>query len=191
MRIEQTREQIAALSAFQNHCEIENVILQSCSATKAKAGTILKQPFSAKPAVSNVGAFLHGEHFTVEVSFEYGAWDSSEPPERLFFVTCTFEVTYRIVDGYHPSEDEKTSFAKGTALFNCWPYAREFLRDITARLGQQPPALPLLRITPKSTPPKIEERQEPTLTGSAAEPQPTALPARRSNKRHSGSKEKH
>jgi hypothetical protein len=149
INISQTPEQIKALSAFQNHCEIRGITLQSCNATRAKAGTELREPFSIKPALSNISSSLQSEQFVVEVSFEYAAWDSSEPQERLFLVNCTFEVAYQISDGYSPSEEEKSSFSRGTAVFNCWPYAREFLRDITARLGHQTPILPLLRITPK------------------------------------------
>jgi hypothetical protein len=151
MQISQTQEQIAALNAFQNHCEIQGITLQSCSATRAKAGTEFREPFSVKPALSNIASCVQGNHFIVEVSFEYAAWDSSEPPERLFLVNCTFEVSYRIRDGYSPNEAEKSSFSRGTAVFNCWPYAREFLRDITSRLGHPTPALPLLRITPKKS----------------------------------------
>lgn len=151
MQISQTREQIAALSAFQNHCEVEAITLESCAATRPRAGTDFCAPYSVKPALTNIAPFLRGDRFVVEVSFEYSAWDSSEPPERLFLINCTFEVIYRVRDGYEPSEEEKSSFGRGTAVFNCWPYAREFLRDITARLGHQVPALPLLRITPKRT----------------------------------------
>jgi hypothetical protein len=153
MQISQTSEQIKALSTFQGHCEIEGINLLSCTTNRAKAGTNLVEPFSVKPALSNISSSLQGGQFVVEVSFEYSAWDSSEPSERLFLVNCTFETVYRIRDGYSPSEDEKHSFSRGTAVFNCWPYAREFLRDLTARLGHQTPALPLLRIAPKRVDP--------------------------------------
>jgi hypothetical protein len=103
----------------------------------------------------------------VEVAFEYAAWDSSEPPERIFLVTCSFEVCYRLKESYVPSEEERLSFSRGTAVFNCWPYAREFFRDITARLGHPTPALPLLRITPK----KSEAIAAPT-EGVSALPEP-------------------
>ena len=149
IQISQTNEQIKALSALHAHCELEGITLQTCTSTRAKAGSQFKEPFSVKPALSNISQFLQGEFFIVEVSFEYTAWDSSEPPERLFLVTCTFEVAYRIRDGYTPAPEEQSSFSRGTAVFNCWPYAREFLRDITARLGHQTPVLPLLKITPK------------------------------------------
>lgn len=149
MNISQTKEQIKALSAFQNNCEMESIDLQLCNATRAKTGTTFKAPFSAKPTVSNVSSSLSGRRFVVELAFEYSAWDSSDTPERLFQVNCTFEVAYRLNESYTPSEEEKTSFSRGTALFNCWPYAREFFRDMTTRLGHAAPTLPLLRITPK------------------------------------------
>jgi hypothetical protein len=147
--ISQTPEQIKALSAFQDHCEIDAIALQSCTALRAKYGTQFKEPFSIKPALSNTTSSFQGQYFVVEVSFEYTAWDASEPSERLFKIDCTFEVSYRLRDDYHPTDEEKSSFSKGAAVFNCWPYAREFFRDVTARLGHQAPALPLLRITPK------------------------------------------
>lgn len=149
MELSQTEEQIRALGEFQNHCEIRDVTLLTCQCSRAKGGSVLIEPVSIKPSLSNISSHLERNSFVVEVSFEYAAWDSSEPPERAFQVNCTFEAVYEMMDGYEPSEDAKRSFSRGTAVFNCWPYAREFLRDITARLGHQTPVLPLLRITPK------------------------------------------
>ena len=151
MQISQTTEQIAALKSLQDRCELDNISLQSCNATRAKAGIQFSEPFSVKPMLSNVSSSQQGEQFVVEVAFEYAAWDSSEPPQRIFQVNCSFEVCYRVKDSYIPTEDERHSFSRGTAVFNCWPYAREFFRDITARLGHPTPALPLLRITPKKS----------------------------------------
>jgi hypothetical protein len=153
MQISQTTEQIAALKSLQDRCELENISLLSCNANRAKAGIQFSEPFSVKPVLSNVSNFQQGEQFVVEVAFEYAAWDSSEPPQRIFLVTCSFEVCYRVRDAYAPTEDERHSFSRGTAVFNCWPYAREFFRDITARLGHPTPALPLLRIMPKKSEP--------------------------------------
>jgi hypothetical protein len=175
MQISQTKEQITALSAFQNHCELEAITLQSCTTARAKAGAAFTEPFEVKPALSNIASSVQGERFVVEVSFEYTAWDSSEPRERLFKIDCTFEVCYRLQDDHRPTEEQKSSFSKGTAVFNCWPYAREFLSDITARLGHQTPALPLLRITPKKAEPSpsVVTQVEPgqTPAGSLSPPE--------------------
>jgi len=170
MRISQTDEQIKALSAFQNHCELEAITLQSCTTMRAKAGAQFKEPFAVKPALTNIASSVQRGRFVVEVSFEYTAWDSSDPPERLFKIDCTFEVCYLLQDEHQPTEEEKSSFSKGTAVFNCWPYAREFLRDITARLGHSTPALPLLRITPRKTEPAGTPEVEATIAQQGSLP---------------------
>lgn len=149
MQLSQTQEQIDALSSLQSHCEIHDITLLSSTVIRAKAGNEFKAPFSAKPALSNVSWATRSGYLFVEVSFEYAAWDSSDPPERLFAVNCAFEVAYQLQNGFMPSESELASFARGTAVFNCWPYAREYLRDVTSRIGHRTPVLPLLRIVPK------------------------------------------
>jgi hypothetical protein len=163
MLISQTKEQIQALSAVQENCEIQSVTLLSCNVLRAKAGAKFKEPYSVKPALSNIASSRCDSQLVVEVSFEYSAWDSSEPSERLFQVNCTFEVSYQLNDNYNPSAEEVTSFSRGTAVFNCWPYAREFLQDVTSRIGHRAPALPLLRIVPK----KVEPTGQQTIDTTA------------------------
>jgi hypothetical protein len=155
MQISQTEQQIRALTSLQANCDINSITLLSSSVTRAKAGTEFREPYSVRPSLSNISYSVRSGVLVVEVSFEYSAWDSSEPPERLFLVNCTFEVSYQVKDGHDPTEDEISSFSRGTAVFNCWPYAREYLRDITARIGHQTPALPLLRIIPR----KVESQK--------------------------------
>jgi hypothetical protein len=166
----QTREQIQALSALQANCEIRSITLVSCSASNAKAASgRFKEPYSVKPILSNVAPVCQDGFLIVSVSFEYSAWDASEPPERLFLVNCTFELIYELHDNYSPSNDQIVSFGRGTAVFNCWPYAREFLQSITSRLGHQTPAIPLLRIVPKKADPKAKLMEATTAELPAGE----------------------
>jgi hypothetical protein len=164
MQISQTREQIKALSALQANAEIHSITLLSCNVLRAKAGTKFQEPYSVKPVVSNIASSRQNGFLVVEVSFEYSAWDSSEPSERLFQVNCTFEASYQLSPEYSPTPEQVSSFCRGTALFNCWPYAREFLRDITSRIGHQTPTLPLLRIVPRKVDPAAQETIETTAT---------------------------
>jgi hypothetical protein len=177
MQISQTEKQIQALRSVQENCEIQGISLLSCNVTKAKAGTSFREPFSIKPSLSNISPSLRGRSLVVEVSFEYSAWDSSEPAGRLFVVNAAFEVVYQLREAYLPTEEESSSFSRGTAVFNCWPYAREFLRDITSRMGHQTPVLPLLRIVPKKTEPTGHQTIEAVATQTAlpeseSEPEP-------------------
>jgi len=90
MKISQTSEQIRTLAALQEKCEIQTVTLLSGTMSRAKDGSAFKAPFLAKPAISNVSSSCLDGTIVAEISFEYSAWDSSEPPERLFTVNCTF-----------------------------------------------------------------------------------------------------
>lgn len=160
IRLAQTKEQFSALRRFQDKCELESITLLACNATRGDAGSVYTEPYSIRPGVSNVSSSQNNRLFVVKISFDYDAWDSSEPPQRLFQVNCTFEVCYQLGEGYVPTDEERTSFSRATAVFNCWPYAREFFRDMTNRLGHNTPVLPLLHVIPKqpavTTPPELE-----------------------------------
>lgn len=168
MLLSQTGEQLKALGEFQNHCELRDVTLLMCSALRAKFAKAPREPISIKPSLSNISSRFEGSSFIVEVSFEYSAWDSSEPPERVFLINSTFEVSYEMMDEYAPPRDAIESFSRGTAVFNCWPYAREFLSDVTARLGHRAPPLPLLRIAPKRELKSAPKQESPQLTLQSA-----------------------
>ena len=164
IRLTRTTEQLSALRRFQDKCDLEAITLLSCNATRGEAGTIYIEPYSIRPGVSNISWSLTARLFVVKISFEYDAWDSAEPSQRLFQVNCTFEVSYQLREGYDPTEEEKSSFSRATALFNCWPFAREFFRDLTTRLGHNTPLLPLLHVIPKQVtvaPPILEAPSEP------------------------------
>jgi hypothetical protein len=168
MQISQTKDQIKALASLQSHCELRNILLQGCTVQRARSGAAFLAPYTAKPTLSNVSERMSGRDLFVEVSFEYSAWDSAEPPERLFSVNCSFEAHYIVAADHAPSSDEVASFSKGNAVFNCWPYVREFLRDITSRLGHSAPPLPLLRIVRKKAGgPRLEPGAEPEGQGVA------------------------
>ncbi|HEV2485107.1 MAG TPA: hypothetical protein VGT08_06210 [Terracidiphilus sp.] len=149
IRLSRTKEQFSALRRFQDKCDLEAITLLACNATRGEAGTAFAEPYSIRPGVSNVSSSQSGRLFVAKISFEYDAWDSSEPSQRLFQVNCTFEISYRLREGYIPTDEERMSFSHATAVFNCWPYAREFFRDMTSRLGHNAPVLPLLHVIPK------------------------------------------
>lgn len=164
IRLTRTTEQLSALRRFQDKCDLEAITLLSCNATRGEAGTVYIEPYSIRPGVSNISWSQTARLFVAKISFEYDAWDSAEPSQRLFQVNCTFEVSYQLREGYVPTEEEKSSFSRATALFNCWPFAREFFRDLTTRLGHNTPLLPLLHVIPKQAtvaPPTLEAPSEP------------------------------
>jgi len=78
-----------------------------------------------------------------------------------FRVAASFELVYKIPPDLDPSRQELRAFAETNAVFNAWPYWREFAQSMTARMNLPPLTLPLFRIAPRSS-----ERQTKASDGS-------------------------
>jgi hypothetical protein len=160
MLISPTREEFKAAQSLQTHCELSNVALLHCSGWRAPAGTPLSEPYTLNELHSST-ARLIDEALAVEVSFEAFAVDAKKA--KVFSVECAYELCYGLREGYRPGENEIEAFKNGNAIFNCWPYFREFFQNLAARMGQTPPPLPFLRIAPKPPVP-VEPQSEPAKT---------------------------
>ncbi|MCL5669760.1 MAG: hypothetical protein M1423_00425 [Acidobacteria bacterium] len=72
-----------------------------------------------------------------------------EKAKPSFRVDVSFELLYKIPPDLDPSRAELRAFAGTNAIFNAWPYWREFVQSMTARAGLPPLTLPLFRILPQ------------------------------------------
>jgi hypothetical protein len=85
-------------------------------------------------------------------------------------VDASFELIYSIPADANPTPTELQAFADTNALLNCWPYWRELVHAMAARMELPPLLLPLFRLTP--TPAQKQESksalpdkpEEPTKT---------------------------
>lgn len=69
--------------------------------------------------------------------------------ENLLDLEVGFETDYLLRTGYVPSEEAIAAFKDGNAIFNVWPYFREFLQSATTRMGHPPLTAPFLKLRPK------------------------------------------
>ncbi len=97
-------------------------------------------------------------------------------PDRMLDVLCTFEfrvatgspesvaaearfaylISYAVT-GDEPLDDgDIRAFAFANGTYHSWPYVREFLADLTGRMGLPPFTLPVFRFNPKPKPKPVE-----------------------------------
>ena len=164
MLIAPTREEFTASQSLQTHCDLDHITLLRCSTSRAAAGTRLSEPYTLSGLNSST-AKMTDDVLTVEASFNWTAVDANKA--QVFAVECVYELCYRLKEGYKPEENEIEAFKNGNAIFNCWPYFREFCQNLTARMGQMPPAMPLLRVVPK---PATLVKPEANLVNTEAAP---------------------
>ncbi len=66
-----------------------------------------------------------------------------------FHIEATFLARYRFANRARPaSKVELEAFRKGHSILAAWPYLREYVQSITARMGFPTEPLPLLRLVP-------------------------------------------
>jgi hypothetical protein len=165
MLIAQTQEELKAAWAVQANCELESIALIHCKSSRTPFGVVLEEPFQIKGNHKAETANVKGQKLCVQVSFNFGAVDATEV--QIFSVESTYELLYSVRETFTPSPSEIDAFKNGNAIFNCWPYFREFFQNITSRMGQTPPVLPLLRVIPK---PPSEENLQPKAIAEATRP---------------------
>jgi preprotein translocase subunit SecB len=153
MILQLKEEEIQAAFPLQQNCELRKVTLLRCSASIEEHAEPLKGPFSLHLSHDSTEKSVAQGMFRVEVQFKALGRDSSEPPKLHFTLECSFGLDYAITDkSFQPTSESIAAFKSGNAVYNCWPYAREFIQNTTERMALDLPPLPFLRVAQKSKP---------------------------------------
>jgi hypothetical protein len=67
----------------------------------------------------------------------------------LLNIAATILAEYQLAEGFVPSPEEQNAFLAANAVFNCWPYWREFVQSTAGRMSLPPLTLPFFRVRPK------------------------------------------
>jgi len=148
MIISQEQKDIEAARELTSKSELRRVRLRRCLAELQGEEDQLQSPFGLAHS-HNTTASIIDTVLRIEVTFNFQGFDNSDGKVSLFSISCSFDLDYEIPAEYRPDQAALNSFKDGNAVFNCWPYARECVQSITAKMGIKPPPLPLLRIAPK------------------------------------------
>jgi hypothetical protein len=111
----------------------------------------LKSPLKLDFHYESGDAKVAGDQAEIRTDFRFRAMDSSASQQEALLVECSFLATYAIEPSYKPSESELNAFQAGNAIFNAWPYFREFVQTNIARMSLPIPPVPFLRLIPKAT----------------------------------------
>jgi hypothetical protein len=95
------------------------------------------------------GAFrVRKDQLNIETDFRF-VITSESPATPVFKLECRFEAQYGLVEGFEPSEKQIEAFQAANAVFNCWPFFREYVQNTATRMSLPPPPVPFLRIVRK------------------------------------------
>lgn len=151
LTISQTKEETAHAIAVNQNAQITNVRLARAKIDADRPAIATKNPitismdFKAKHIEGESGQLL------VEVSFNVAGAQNEGPSKikTVFCINCTFELSYDLKPEFAPTVEQIRAFKDGNAIFNCWPYCRQYVQETILRLGYPPLILPFLRVQTK------------------------------------------
>ena len=72
--------------------------------------------------------------------------------DPIVSVECAYEADYNVQQNFELTPAHANAFKDGNAIFNVWPYFREYLQSSLQRMGLPPLTLPFLVLQPKRPP---------------------------------------
>lgn len=179
--IQQTAEQAELAFELHTHAEIESVRLLKSRVARRSLLEPLRGPIALRLKHKARQASAPEGLLRLEISFHLsGTEENAAATARcardgkpLVLIECTWEVDYRLVDKYQPTAEAVKAFKDGNAVFNCWPYFREYVQNTITRMNLPPLTIPLLRLVPKLRERKMA-RQRPAPPADKSEREITA-----------------
>jgi hypothetical protein len=161
MIISQSYEEIQAAAPLQSKCELVRIALSECHASMVGTREKLQPPFHLQLSRNSIANAIVENVLRIQVKFQVQGLDKSSPSSQLFGIECAFDLDYQIQDQFQPSTEAIAAFKDGNAVFNCWPYVREFIQSTVSRMSIAPPPIPLLRFIPRPKAAEAEPAEAP------------------------------
>ena len=147
----QTKEETELAVIVNHNAQINDVRLARAKSTGDRPEIALKNSIVVSLNVKAKHIEASSGQLLVEVSFRLtgSRKDDQSKHRTIFCVECTFEASYQLRPEFTPTAEQINAFKDGNAIFNCWPYCRQYVHETIQRMGYPPLLLPLLRVQTK------------------------------------------
>jgi hypothetical protein len=174
--IEQDAQEARDAFAVNTNSALRKIRLADATMTSvpmhAAAGGAISTELHFEPGKSQIDE----EGLRLSIDFRFALHDGVSEGQELVRLNCTFEVEYEVNREFTPAEEQIRAFHRGNAVFNCWPFFREFVQNTLLRMTYPPPPIPFLRLMPKRLAEPVK-----TVDDNSA-------PAKKASRKHSSKK---
>jgi hypothetical protein len=148
----QTKEETQLAVAVHQNAQIDNVRLARAKVAADGPGKALTSPIALSMGVKAKDIVGPPGQLLIEVAFRLtgSRKEDRSKVKTIVCVECTFEVSYQLRPDFTPTSDQVKAFKDGNAIFNCWPYCRQYVQDMIQRMGYPSLILPFLRVQTKN-----------------------------------------
>lgn len=174
--IEQNQDETKLAFEVNSNAAINRIRLARAKVASQAMDEGLKSPvavafnFKSKPVTAPANVMRLEIAFRMTGVEEKGEGKNDTPekkpderkPEPVVLVECAYEVDYLLREGFSITPEQVKAFKDGNAIFNAWPYFREYLQNNLQRMGLPPLTAPFLRLQPKPKPRTREKHEHET-----------------------------
>ena len=156
----QTKENTDLAIEVHKNAQISDVRLARAKVTADRPGSALKeQPITLSMGVKAERIEPSANSLLIDIDFRLTGSRNDSPLKKktIICLECTFEVSYLLRPEFTPTTEQVNAFKDGNAIFNCWPYCRQYVQETIQKLGYPPLILPFLQVLTKQNP-----RRKPT-----------------------------
>ena len=125
---------------------LQDVFLYKCEADGAGPPSGPTEPVQLSAEISSSVEQVGPSRLDFAVTLEVSCHE-----QLTFHVHATFLVRYQITESFRPAKKDIEAFRKSHVVLAAWPYLREFVQNLTARMGFATEALPVLRLVSQRT----------------------------------------
>lgn len=176
--IEQDEKEFRAASEFSTHAELDRVTLVHAAVEKASNIGSLSRPFELSFDYEPGVAAVKSGCANLQVRFDFRAADAAH--NEAVTVKCTLEASYSLAENYSPETDVVHAFHSANAVFNSWPFFREYVQSTVLRMNMPAPPVPLLRLLARA------KDESATLSPAEKEVRPSSARRKRRAKSRRG-----
>lgn len=153
MEIVKKREEFRSLSKVVAKTDLKEIYLLSCNVFR----TVDALSFEQIGADINFSGNLLNEGddgFTAQVDLTIAGHPKDDKDSAVIMIEAKYNLDYSLKDKEGLTDIDLNVFCEMNAVYNVWPYFREFVQNMAGRMDIPPLLLPLLKIRP----PKIRKR---------------------------------
>ena len=88
----------------------------------------------------------------IKADFKLSGHNETDEEKMLVEIRGAFELSYQLPSDESFSTEELEEFGQVNAVFNAWPYWREYVQASMARMSMPVLTIPVFRVLPRSAP---------------------------------------
>ncbi|WP_251555104.1 protein-export chaperone SecB [Neobacillus muris] len=121
--------------------DLDNIFIQSCNSQRFHHSLLKSSQIDTNIQMTQRLEYYKDDFFATSAFFDIKAFEEDHEENLIFNIQFTFILEYRISglnsELYNSEELQKAldQFVKNNVPVNVWPYGREFIAQITTRMG--------------------------------------------------------